>query len=117
MEIQNGGSRRWVRESQMAEPVNEGKVADVFGPGMHTDHPNLPVLTYLKTGDKLRVPTKKVMYFSAPASRWIRSGARPSPSPSATRTARCRRRFWQPAWLNQLFHTEIFQARETYTTC
>ena len=31
MEIQNGGSLT-VRESQMAVFVNEGKVADVFGP-------------------------------------------------------------------------------------
>ena len=38
-----------VRESQMAVFVNEGKVADVFGPGMYnlTTQP-LPVLTYLK---------------------------------------------------------------------
>ena len=34
MEIQNGGSLT-VRESQMAVFVNEGKIADVFGPGMH----------------------------------------------------------------------------------
>ena len=36
-EIQNGGSLT-VRESQIAVFVNEGKVADVFGPGMlHAD--------------------------------------------------------------------------------
>ena len=34
MEIQNGGTLV-VRESQMALFVNEGKVADVFGPGTH----------------------------------------------------------------------------------
>jgi membrane protease subunit (stomatin/prohibitin family) len=34
MEIQYGGSLT-VRESQMAVFVNEGKVADVFGPGMY----------------------------------------------------------------------------------
>ena len=33
-EIQYGGSHT-VRESQMVVFVNEGKVADVFGPGMH----------------------------------------------------------------------------------
>ncbi len=35
MEIQNGGQLT-VRESQMAAFVNEGKIADVFGPGLHT---------------------------------------------------------------------------------
>ena len=34
MEIQNGASLT-VRESQLALFVNEGKVADVFGPGTH----------------------------------------------------------------------------------
>ena len=34
MEIQNGGSLT-VRESQLALFVNEGKAADVFGPGTH----------------------------------------------------------------------------------
>ena len=32
MEIQNGG-KLTVRESEMAAFVNEGKIADVFGPG------------------------------------------------------------------------------------
>jgi len=46
-EIQNGGSLT-VRESQVAVFVNEGKVADVFGPGRHTlTTATLPVLTYL----------------------------------------------------------------------
>jgi membrane protease subunit (stomatin/prohibitin family) len=35
MEIQNGGQLT-VRESQMAAFVNEGKIADVFGPGLYT---------------------------------------------------------------------------------
>jgi membrane protease subunit (stomatin/prohibitin family) len=34
MEIQNGGTLV-VRESQMAVFVNEGQVADVFGPGTY----------------------------------------------------------------------------------
>ena len=47
-EIQNGGSLT-VRESQMAVFVNEGKVADVFGPGRYTlTTATLPVLTYLR---------------------------------------------------------------------
>jgi len=52
-EIQYGGSLT-VRESQMAVFVNEGKIADVFAPGLYklTTH-TLPVLTYLKNWDKL----------------------------------------------------------------
>ena len=43
-----------VRESQMAVFVNEGKVADVFGPGTYKlTTQTLPVLTYLKNWDKL----------------------------------------------------------------
>jgi membrane protease subunit (stomatin/prohibitin family) len=64
MEIQNGASLT-VRESQMAVFVNEGKVADVFGPGMHKlTTQTLPVLTYLKNWDKLfESPFKSDIYF------------------------------------------------------
>ena len=49
-EIQYGGSLT-VRESQAAVFVNEGKVADVFGPGMYKlTTQTLPVLTYLANG-------------------------------------------------------------------
>lgn len=52
-EIQYGASLT-VRESQMAVFINEGKIADVFGPGMHKlSTQTLPVLTYLKNWDKL----------------------------------------------------------------
>ena len=63
-EIQYGGSLT-VRESQMAVFVNEGKVADVFGPGMHKlTTQTLPVLTYLKNWDKLfQSPFKSDLYF------------------------------------------------------
>jgi membrane protease subunit (stomatin/prohibitin family) len=64
MEIQNGASLT-VRESQMAIFVNEGKVADVFGPGMYKlTTQTLPVLTYLKNWDKLfQSPFKSDVYF------------------------------------------------------
>ena len=64
MEIQNGGSLT-VRESQVAVFVNEGKVADVFGPGTHRlTTQTLPVLTYLKNWDKLfESPFKSDVYF------------------------------------------------------
>ena len=51
-EIQSG-AKLTVRETQMALFVNEGKVADVFGPGLHTlTTQTLPILTNLKNWDK-----------------------------------------------------------------
>jgi len=52
-EIRYGGALT-VRESQVAVFVNEGKIADVFAPGMYKlTTQTLPVLTYLKNWDKL----------------------------------------------------------------
>jgi membrane protease subunit (stomatin/prohibitin family) len=64
MEIQNGGQLT-VRESQMAAFVNEGKIADVFGPGLYTlTTRNLPVLTDLLNWDKgLKSPFKSDVYY------------------------------------------------------
>ena len=64
MEIQNGG-QLIVRESQMAAFVNDGKIADVFGPGLHTlSTRNLPVLTDLMNWDKeFESPFKSDVYF------------------------------------------------------
>src|SRR5687767_8105858 len=64
MEIQYGASLT-VRESQMAIFVNEGKVADVFAPGMYKlTTQTIPVLTYLKNWDKLfESPFKSDVYF------------------------------------------------------
>jgi membrane protease subunit (stomatin/prohibitin family) len=64
MEIQNGGSLT-VRESQMAAFVNEGKVADIFGPGLYTlNTQTLPILTYLMNWDKkFQSPFKSDVYF------------------------------------------------------
>ena len=63
-EIQNGG-KLTVRDSQMAVFVNEGKVADVFGPGLYTlNTQTLPILTYLKNWDKaFKSPFKSDVYF------------------------------------------------------
>jgi membrane protease subunit (stomatin/prohibitin family) len=64
MEIQNGGQLT-VRESQLAAFVDEGKIADVFGPGLHTlNTRNLPVLTDLMNWDKgFESPFKSDVYF------------------------------------------------------
>jgi len=63
-EIQNGG-KLTVRESQFAIFVNEGKVADAFGPGLYTlTTQTLPILTYLKNWDKaFKSPFKSDVYF------------------------------------------------------
>jgi membrane protease subunit (stomatin/prohibitin family) len=64
MEIQNGG-KLTVRESQMAAFVNEGKFADIFGPGLYTlNTQTLPILTYLMNWDKkFQSPFKSDVYF------------------------------------------------------
>jgi membrane protease subunit (stomatin/prohibitin family) len=64
MEIQNGGSLT-VRESQMAAFINEGKVADIFGPGIYKlTTQTLPILTYLQNWDKkFQSPFKSDVYF------------------------------------------------------
>jgi len=64
MEIQNGGQLT-VRDSQMAVFVNEGQIADVFGPGLYTlTTKTLPILTYLRNWDKaFKSPFKSDVYF------------------------------------------------------
>jgi membrane protease subunit (stomatin/prohibitin family) len=63
-EIQNGG-KLTVRESQMALFVNEGRVADVFAPGLYTlTTQTLPILTYLMNWDKaFKSPFKSDVYY------------------------------------------------------
>jgi len=64
MEIQNGGQLT-VRDSQMAIFVNEGRIADVFYPGLYTlSTRTLPILTYLMNWDKaFQSPFKSDVYF------------------------------------------------------
>jgi membrane protease subunit (stomatin/prohibitin family) len=64
MEIENGGQLT-VRETQMAAFINEGKIADVFGPGLHTlSTRNLPILTDLMNWSKdFESPFKSDVYF------------------------------------------------------
>ena len=64
MEIETGGQLT-VRESQMAAFVNEGRIADVFGPGLYTlNTRNLPLLTDLMNWDKaFESPFKSDVYF------------------------------------------------------
>ncbi|MDQ6829786.1 MAG: SPFH domain-containing protein [Gemmatimonadota bacterium] len=64
MEIQNGGQLT-VRESQIAIFVNEGRIADVFPPGLYTlSTRTLPLLTNLMNWDKaFKSPFKSDVYF------------------------------------------------------
>jgi membrane protease subunit (stomatin/prohibitin family) len=64
MEIQNGG-KLTVRDSQAAVFVNEGRIADVFGPGLYTLSTQvLPLLTNLMNWDKaFKAPFKSDVYF------------------------------------------------------
>ncbi len=64
MEIQNG-AQLTVRESQMGLFVNEGRIADQFGPGLHKlATQTLPLLTNLMNWDKLfQSPFKSDVYF------------------------------------------------------
>jgi membrane protease subunit (stomatin/prohibitin family) len=79
-EIQYGASLT-VRESQMAVFVNEGKVADVFGPGMYKlTTQTLPVLTYLQNWDKLfESPFKSDIYFFSTRQKIDRKWGTPNP--------------------------------------
>ncbi|MDP3508232.1 MAG: SPFH domain-containing protein [Candidatus Melainabacteria bacterium] len=63
-EIQTG-AQLTVRDSQMALFVNEGNVADHFGPGRYTlNTQNLPILTTLMNWDKaFKSPFKSEVYF------------------------------------------------------
>lgn len=79
-EIQNGGTLT-VRESQMAVFVNEGQIADVFGPGNHTlTTRTLPLLTNLKNWDKLfDSPFKSDVYFFSTRVQTGRKWGTPQP--------------------------------------
>lgn len=63
-EIQTGGQLT-VRDSQLAVFVNEGRIADVFGPGLYTLNTHtLPLLTNLMNWDKaFKSPFKSDVYF------------------------------------------------------
>ncbi len=120
-EIQYGGSLT-VRESQMAVFVNEGKVADVFGPGMHKlTTQTLPVLTYLKNWDKLfQSPFKSDVYFFSTRQQLDRRWGTTQPVTIRDKDfgAVRLRAFGNYAYAIQdpkLFHTAVSGTRERYT--
>jgi membrane protease subunit (stomatin/prohibitin family) len=122
MEIQYGASLT-VRESQIAVFVNEGKVADVFGPGMYKlTTQTIPVLTYLKNWDKLfESPFKSDVYFFSTRQQIDQKWGTPQPITIRDKdfgAVRLRAfgnynfRIADP----KVFHTEISGTRERYTT-
>ncbi|MBE2263557.1 MAG: SPFH domain-containing protein, partial [Burkholderiaceae bacterium] len=120
MEIQNGGSLT-VRESQMAVFVNEGQVADVFGPGTYKlTTQTLPVLTYLKNWDKLfESPFKSDVYFFSTRQQVDQKWGTPQPITirDADFGAVRLRAFGNYSYRvadPKLFHTEISGTRESY---
>ena len=120
MEIQNGG-QLVVRESQMAIFVNEGQVADVFGPGTYKlTTQTLPVLTYLKNWDKLfESPFKSDVYFFSTRQQIDQKWGTPQPITIRDKDfgAVRLRAFGNYAYRiadPKLFHTEISGTRESY---
>jgi len=121
MEIQNGASLT-VRESQVAVFVNEGQVADVFGPGMYKlTTQTLPVLTYLKNWDKLfESPFKSDVYFFSTRQQVDQKWGTPQPITIRDKDfgAVRLRAFGNYAFRiadPKRFHTEISGTRDQYT--
>mgnify|MGYP001221578818 CR=1 FL=1 len=75
------GAQLTVRDSQMAVFVNEGQIADVFGPGLYKlTTQTLPLLTNLKNWDKLfESPFKSEVYFFSTRLRLDRKWGTPNP--------------------------------------
>ena len=120
-EIQYGGSLT-VRESQVAVFVNEGKVADVFGPGLHKlTTQTLPVLTYLKNWDKLfQSPFKSDVYFFSTRQQLDRRWGTTQPVTIRDKDfgAVRLRAFGNYAYGitdAKLFHTQVSGTRDRYT--
>lgn len=121
MEIQNGASLT-VRESQVAVFVNEGQVADVFGPGMYKlTTQTLPVLTYLKNWDKLfESPFKSDVYFFSTRQQVDQKWGTPQPITVRDKDfgavrLRAFGNFSFRIGDARLFHTQISGTRELYT--
>ena len=121
MEIQYGASLT-VRESQMAVFVNEGKVADVFGPGMYRlTTQTIPVLTYLKNWDKLfESPFKSDVYFFSTRQQVDQKWGTSQPITIRDKDfgavrLRAFGNFSFRVADPKLFHTEISGTRDVYT--
>jgi len=121
MEIQNGAVLT-VREGQAAAFVNEGRLADVFGPGRYTlSTETLPLLTNLMHWDKaFQSPFKSDVYFFSTrlqlAQRW--GTAQPVTIRDKDFGAVRLRAFGTYAYRladPALFHTKVSGTRDAYT--
>ncbi|MBA2672649.1 SPFH domain-containing protein [Ramlibacter sp.] len=122
MEIQYGASLT-VRESQMAVFVNEGQVADVFGPGMYKlTTQTIPVLTYLRNWDKLfQSPFKSDVYFFSTRLQVDQRWGTPQPITIRDKDfgavrLRAFGNYTYRVGDPKLFHTSVSGTREIYTT-
>jgi membrane protease subunit (stomatin/prohibitin family) len=79
-EIQNG-AQLTVRDSQLAVFVNEGQIADIFGPGLYTlNTRTLPLLTSLRNWDKaFQSPFKSDLYFFSTREQLDQKWGTPQP--------------------------------------
>ncbi len=79
-EIQNG-AKLTVRESQLAMFVNEGRIADIFNPGLYKlNTSTLPILTYLNNWDKFfQSPFKSDVYFFSAREQIDQKWGTPTP--------------------------------------
>ncbi len=116
------GAQLVVRESQLAVFVNEGKVADVFGPGTHKlTTQTLPLLTNLKNWDKLfESPFKSDVYFFSTRQQIDQRWGTPQPVTIRDKDfgAVRLRAFGNYAYRiadPKRFHQEISGTRERYT--
>jgi membrane protease subunit (stomatin/prohibitin family) len=116
------GAMLTVRESQMAVFVNEGKVADVFSPGLYKlSTQTLPLLTNLKNWDKLfQSPFKSDVYFFSTRQQLDRRWGTAQPVTVRDKDfgAVRLRAFGNYAFRvvdPRLFHTQVSGTRERYT--
>ncbi len=121
MEIQNGG-KLTVRESQMAAFVNEGRMADVFGPGLYTlNTQTIPLLTNLMNWDKaFQNPFKSDVYFFSTRQQLNQRWGTATPITIRDKDFGMvrMRAYGIYSWHladPKAFHTKISGTRETYT--
>lgn len=120
MEIQNN-AKLTVRESQMAAFVNEGRIADILGPGLYSLNTHtLPVLTNLMNWDKLfQSPFKSDVYFFSTRQQTNQRWGTPQPVTIRDREfgAVRLRAFGIYSWHltdPRTFHTKISGTRDVY---
>ncbi len=116
------GAQLTVRESQAAVLVDEGSIADVFGPGRYTlTTRTLPLLTSLKNWDKqFESPFKSDVYFFSTRLQLDRRWGTPNPITIRDRdfgVVRVRAFGIYAYGLSDVrrFHSEISGTRERYT--